>query len=213
MKKLFLLAALALGLLASSLAQAQCPGVNCTVPNQGLAYISKNRTYHAISVGLVPAASATDILCLNQSATKAVHLDQIVVSGVATTAITTPVVIKLNHSLDTGGTAATGLALPAAAPGSSADPAATATLTAYTANPTIGDSTPAYLGVQAISFAVTTGSNSPTQFLPSTNVDMFNKGWDMPALATPVQQVCLNLNGVSVIGGALAIWLEWTETP
>lgn len=210
-RKLLLGLALVLGLSAPAL--AQCPGVNCTVPNQGLAYISKNKTYHAISVGLVPAASATDILCINQSATKAVHISHIVVSGTAGTAITTPVIVKLNHSLDTGGTAATGLALPVAAASNSSDPAATATLTAYTANPTIPDSTPSYLGAQAESFAVTTTAN---QFLPfelSTEVDLFNKGWDMPALGTPVQQICLNLNGVSISTGVLAVWLSWQETP
>lgn len=215
LKRLALLATLALAPLvgASAPASAQCPGVNCTVPNQGLAYIAKQKTYNAISIGLVPAASATDILCLNQSATKAVHLDQVVVSGSAGTAITTPVVVKLNHSLDTGGTPATGLALPAPAAANSADPAATATLTAYTANPTIPDSTPAYLGAQAISFAVTTTANTPTQFLPSTASDIFNKGWDMPALATPVQQICLNLNATTITTGVLAIWVEWTESP
>lgn len=211
MKKL--LGSLLAGLLFATSALAQCPGINCTVPANGLGYIAKQKTYHAISVGLVPAASATDILCINQSSSKAVHVDQIVVSGTAGTAITTPVIVKLNHSLDTGGTAATGLALPVAAAGNSADPAATATLTSYTANPTVTDSTPAYLGVQAISFAVTTGSNSPTQYLPSTNADIFNKGWDMPPIATPVQQICLNLNATSITSGVLAVWIEWTETP
>src|SRR5580692_2774948 len=137
------------GLLFATSALAQCPGINCTVPQSGVAFIAKNKTYHAISVGLVPASAATDIFCINQSATKAVHVDSVTVTGTAGTAITTPIVLKLNHSQDTGGTAATGLALPVAAPGSSSDPAATATLTAYTANPTIPDSTPNYIGAMA----------------------------------------------------------------
>lgn len=201
------------GLLFATSALAQCPGINCTLSQNGLAFIAKSKTYHAISVSLVPASAATDIFCLNGSTTKTVHLDQVWVSGFSGTAITVPVIIKLNHSLDTGGTAATGLALPVPASAISTDPASTATLTAYTANPTIGDSTPSYLGAQAISLAVTTGAGVPVQFLPSTAADMFNKGWDIAPAATVVQQLCIYLNAATISSGSLTIWVEWTETP
>lgn len=213
-KLLLLLALVAASFIGGNAAQAQCPGVNCTQPVYGLGFIAKNRTYGAISVGLVPASSATDIWCLNQSTTKAIHIDQISVTGTAGTAITTPFVVKLNHSQDTGGTPATGLALPVAAPFSSSDIAATATLTAYTANPTIPDSTPSYLAAEDVSLGVTTTVNqAATRFLSSTSVDEFNKGFDMPAAATSVQQVCVNLNGVSVASGVLTISAIWQETP
>lgn len=210
MYRLLLSSIVALGLIAPAAAQIN------TVPQTGLiTSILKNPTYSAISVGLVPAASATDLFCLNGSTTKTVHLDRLRVSGTAGTAITTPVILKLNHSLDTGGTAATGLALPVAAPNNPGDPAATATLTAYTGNPTVNDSTPNYLHTAAVSFAVTTSTNpgSGVELKAGTAIDFFNKGWDIPKASTVVQQLCVNLNGVSISSGVLAITAEWTEAP
>lgn len=203
-----LLGTVALGLIALAAAEAQ---VN-VVPQVGMiSSILRQNTYSAISIGLVPAASATDFLCLNGSTTKNVHLRRIVYTGTAGTAITTPVILKLNHSLDTGGTAATGLALPVAAPNDPNSPAATVTLTAYTANPTVTDTSPNYLMAPAISYSTTT-TESPVDFLQSgSSVDMFSQGWNIPKAATVTQQLCLNLNGVTVTTGVFATSLEWTE--
>jgi hypothetical protein len=212
-KKLILLAALALGLLVPSLALAQCPGINCTVPQSGLAFIARNRTYTASSVALVPAASATDFWCINGSTTKTVSIRQIVIAGTAGTAITTPVLVNLNHSLDTAGTPATGLALPVPVPVNSADSAATATTTAWTANGTVNDTTPSLVAVLTPTFQVTTSANQESQLLFGTSVDNFNKGIDIPPAATVVQQVCLNMNGKSVSSGLLNITVQWTESP
>lgn len=199
------------GVVALASANAYAQGVN-QVPQVGtISNILKRNTYSAISVGLVPAASATDIVCLNGSTSKNVHLRRVVLSGTAGTAITTPVVLKLNHSLDTGGTAATGLALPVAAPLNPNNPAATATLTSYTANPTVTDSTPNYLLAPAVSFGVTTTVGEADVYTAGTSIDFFDQGWDIPKAATVTQQLCLNLNGVSISSGVLAISLEWTE--
>ena len=181
------------------------------VPQIGAITSTLNQnTFSAVSVGLAPASSATDIFCLNGSTSKTVHLDHLLITGTAGTAITTPVVLKLNHSLDTGGTPATGLALPAPAPNNSTD-VATATLTAYTANPTVNDSTPNYLMAPAISFAVTTTANQPVNYYAGQPNGWFNKGWDIRPATTVVQQLCLNLNAVSISSGVLAISAEWTE--
>ena len=201
MKKLLL--ALLLGISSPALAQVN------TVPQVGLiTSVLRNPTYSAVSVGLVPAASATDIFCISGSATKSVAVRQIVISGTAGTAITTPVVLLRRVALDTGGTAATGLALPVAATNSSGDTAATAVLTAYTANPTINDSSPSLLQGPAVSFATTTTANQPTILKSGTQVDLFTKGWDLHGAA---QQLCLNLNGASVSSGVLALSIQWTE--
>ena len=213
MKKLILLAALILGLLAPELAHAQCPGINCTVPQSGLAFIARARTYTASSVALVPAASATDFWCINGSTTKTVSIRQIVIAGSATTAITTPVLVNLNHSLDTAGTPATGLALPVAVPLNFSDSAATATVTAWTANGTVNDTTPNLMAVLTPTFQVTTTANQQTQLLFGTSVDNFNKGIDIPPAGTVVQQVCLNMNGKSVSAGVINITVQWTESP
>lgn len=198
---------LALALLgASAPAFAQ---VN-TVPEVGvISAIQKARTYSAASVGLVPASSATDIFCINASATASVSVKQIILSGTAGTAITTPVLLFRRASLDTGGTAATSTALPVGVTNFSADSAATAVLTAFTANPTIVDSSPALLAAPAISFSVTTGTNSPFTLQAGSSVDFFTKAYDL--LKGSTQQLCLNLNAVSISSGVLAISIEWTE--
>ena len=208
MKKLLLSCAAAFALAGTGVAAL---GQVNSVPQIGVITATQNiPTFSAISVGLVPASSATDIFCLNGSTTKTVSLTRLLISGTAGTAITTPVVLKLNHSLDTGGTAATGLALPASAPTNGAD-VATATLTAYTANPTIPDTSPNYLFAPAISFGATTTVNQPVEFHSGHNVDWFDKHWDIQKAATVVQQLCLNLNAVSISSGVLAISAEWTE--
>lgn len=205
MKKLLLLLALGLGLLAPAQAQVN------SVPQVGvISAIQKLRTYSAAAVGLVPAASATDILCLNGSSSAAISLREIIISGSAGTAITTPVLLYRRVSLDTGGTAATGLALPVGVANISTDSAPTATLTAYTANPTVVDSSPSLLVAPAVSFSVTTGTNSPVVINAGTQVDFFSKGYDIPKGST-TQQLCLNLNGVTVTTGVLAISLQWIE--
>lgn len=211
MKKLLLAIALLLELGASvpTPAAAAC-SVNI-VPGVGLICdIQKLRTYSAAAVGLVPAASATDILCLNGSASAAISLREIIISGSAGTAITTPVLLYRRVSLDTGGTAATGLALPVGVANISTDSAPTATLTAYTANPTVVDSSPSLLVAPAVSFSVTTGTNSATFIPAGSQVDFFSKGYDIPKGST-TQQLCLNLNGVTVTTGVLAISLQWIE--
>lgn len=201
-----ILAGSALALVAAS-AAAQ---VN-VVPQAGLiTNILKNPTYAAYSVGLVPAASATDIFCISPGTSKNISIKKLILSGTAGTAITTPVLVYRRASLDTGGTAATSLALPVAAPLLASDPASGATLTAYTANPTVNDSSPVLLSAAAVSFAVTTTANYPTIIPFSTGVDMFERGVDLQKNTT--QQICLNLNGVSISSGVLTVGIEWQES-
>jgi len=205
-KKLLLSTAMALGLIAPAFAQVN------VVPQVGvISSIVKQQTYTASGVLMVPAASATDLICLNGSTSKNVSLKEIVVSGTAGTAITTPILINLNHSLDSGGSANTGLALPVAAPLNTNNAAATATLTSYSANPTVNDSSPNLLGVWAQSFAVTTGATTPTIWPGASAVDLFVQGYDIIKAATVVQQICLNLDGKSISSGLVNVTFYWTE--
>lgn len=198
-----------LGLIALAFAQP----VNF-VPQVGVVYAYfRNPTYTASSVALVPAASATDFWCLNGSTTRTVSIREITISGTAGTAITTPVLVNLNHSLDTIGTPATGLALPVAVPLNSSNAAATATPTAWTANGTVNDAAPNLLSVLTPTFQVTTTANIQTTMYFGTSVENFNQGIDIPKAATVVQQVCLNMNGKTVSTGLLNITVTWTETP
>ena len=208
-KKSLLLSAVAgLAFIGAAFAQS----VN-TVPQVGMiSSILRNPTYTASAVALAPAASATDLFCIAASSTKNISIRRITVGGTAGTAITTPFLLYRRTSLDTGGTAATGLALPVAVPLFSTDSASTATLTSYTANPTIVDSSPSLMGVMTVDLPVTTAAGGAIHHERhwGTSVDMFSRGLDLAKNTN--QQLCINLNGVSVSSGLLNINMEWTET-
>lgn len=177
------------------------PGQNCLIE-------SAVYTYTAASIGLVPAASATDLVCITGSATKVVRLLSVKVGGTAGTALSTPVLITKHATVNTGGTAATSLALPVPYRIDSADAAPTATTTAYTANPTITDSAPGLIDAGISTFGVVTASSPSQQFNYFTHI--YN---EPPTLRGVAQQLCVNLNGVSVSTGSLTISLFWTEQP
>lgn len=214
MKKLLLAPLLGLWALLALLptatpARAAC-GVNFVSVVGVICDIVRNPTYIATSVGLVPASSATDIFCISGSTTKTISIRQITIGGTAGTAITTPFLIYQRSALDTGGTAATSLALPVPTPLSPIDPAATAVLTAYTANPTVA-ATPILLDAPLIDIPVTTAAGGAVSITNNygTQVDFLNKGMDIPKGTT--LQDCVNLNGVSISTGVLVISMQWQE--
>ena len=197
-----------LGLTAPAFAQINA------VPQVGvISGLLTQPTYTATSVGLVPAASATDIFCINGSTSKNIHIKRFLISGTAGTAITTPLLIKYNKSLDTSGTAySSTLAMPVAKPLNPNDAAsAINAVKAYSANPTVNDSTPVLLASISPSFAVTTTANQPTQLKFGAGDGLLTRSIDIPKASTVVAQVCLNLNGVSISSGVLNISAEWTE--
>jgi hypothetical protein len=214
MKRLLL--GLALLLLAPLLApaHAQAPA-NCGVnfnPAIGINCLNiRQPTYSAISRALVPAASATDIFCISGSTTKNIIISRIEISGTAGTLVNAPFTLLRRVSLDTGGTAATGTALPAASPHNTGNATSTAVLTAYTANPTIVDSSPLYFRSTWLALPTTaagTVQNSVIWFFGS-EVEAFDQHLDI--LKNTSQQVCVNLNAVSVSSGVLDISIQWTE--
>ena len=216
MKTLLISTALAAGFFAllpasPALAQNSPCGINGTNPPGTICAIGRNPSYSATSVGLVPAASATDIFCISGSATKNISIRQISIGGTAGTAVTTPFLIYQRSALDTGGTAASTLALPVAVPTNPSDPAATAVLTAYTANPTVA-ANPLLMDAVLVDLPVTTAAGGAIESSLSwgTPGDMFLKGLDIPKNTT--LQYCVNLNGVSVSSGVLVINILWQET-
>lgn len=208
MKRTLLALGLLLGLAAP--ASAQCvtaAGINTIpTPGQNCLFESIVNTFAATSVALVPAASATDIACITGSASTVVRVLSIKVGGTAGTAIATPVLITKHTSLNTGGTAATSTALPVPYRIDSTDNAPTATTTAYTANPTIADSSPGIVDGAIVTFPVVTGGATSAAFSFTTHI--YN---EPPTLRSASQQVCVNLNGVSVSTGSLTISFLWTE--
>lgn len=206
MKKLILALAF-VGAAPAALAQP----VN-VVPQVGVITTYQNtilkQSYRASSVGLAPAASATDIFCITGSATKTIKITKFRVSGTAGTLVTAPVYVAFRIAADTAGTLASNLALPVASKLDTGNDAATAVLAAYTANPTIGDTSPEIMASGWVTLPVTSAgvATVPLEFT------FGGFPWVQPlTLRGAAQQACLNLNGVSVSSGLLGITVEWYE--
>lgn len=65
--------------------------------------------------------------------------------------------------------------------------------------------------VAGLAFTGAAGGRVDSERLFGTSVDMFSRGIDL--LKNTTQQLCVNLNGVSVSSGVLAITMEWQEYP
>lgn len=209
MKKLLL----ALGLLTiSGPAWAQCVGAGsiniATLP--GIVCLSEPTadTYAATGIGIAPASTATDIACITGSATKIIRLQAIRVSGTAGTLVNVPVLITKHISANTGGTAATGTALPVPYPLDSTDATVTATTTAYTANPTIVDSAAGIIDAGMLVLTATGTLAGNIGLLFDWSHRTFSEG---PTLRGIAQQVCVNLNSTSPSSGLVNVSFRWTE--
>lgn len=204
MKRLLLTTALVGALLVPAVAQP--------VPQFGvLTGYAPKVTYSAGFVGLVPAASATDTVCLAGSATKTVKLTKVVLSGSAGTLVTLPVSLVKKATADTGGTAASTTANPAntITKMDSGFAAATATPVSYTAVPTINDAGTIFAS-QSLTLPVTSAgvATVPAVFdFTRDNANLVNQ----PTLRGVAQQICVHLNTVSVSSGVINGYITWTE--
>lgn len=207
--KRFLLSALGLVALCTT-AVAQ---VN-VVPQTGVNTANlRVATYSAVSIALVPAASATDIFCIAASSTKTIEINRLSISGTAGTLVSAPFTLVKRASLDTGGTGASTTANPANTTTKhvSTNAAASATLIAYTANPTIVDTSPGYIRTDYLTLPTTAAGTVivPLLWEFGTAVDAYNQPPTLVRGST--QQYCVNLNAVSVSSGVLQVSIEWTE--
>lgn len=210
MKRILLSLGLWLGL--TVLASAQCVsagGIN-SVPMTGLGCLTEPTvpTYSATGVGIAPASSATDIACLTGSTSKVIRVQRMRVSGTAGTLISVPVLITKHVAANTGGTAATGTALPVPYTIDTNNVAVTATATSYTANPTIADAAPGIVTAAILPLGLTGTA------LASSGV-LFDFGdlnyAEKPTLRGVAQQLCVNLNSTSPSSGLVNVSFFWTE--
>lgn len=212
MKKL-LLSAIAL-LALSCGAQAQCVGVGGVnnVPQTGVTCIQDSgvATFSVTSIGIVPAATPTDIFCLTGSATRTIRVKQVRVTGTAGTAINITTYLMKHTIANTGGTAASTEAtgLPTVVQMDSSLAAVSATATAYTANPTI-DATRAFFSAQTMLLPVTstavTAAPALWLFDPASS-------FAPPALRGIAQQLCVGYNGVTTpSSGVVSVNMIFTE--
>jgi len=178
-------------------------------PGLTTAYLARN-TYSAAFIGLVPAASTTDLVCLAGSASKTIRLQNIKMSG-SGTAISIPVTVLKRVTADTAGTAASTTANPAntISKRDSANPTAVAVPIAYTANPTINDTSPTYIDSQQFGVVATTVGVISPQIVFDFSKDLENFQ-QLPAIKGAAEQICVNLNATSATA-LLTGSLTWTE--
>ncbi|SRR5213075_2416572 len=185
-----------------------------TVPQVGLTtgYLARV-TYSAVFIGLAPAASTTDLICIAGSSSKTIRLQSLTVSGSAATTLSLPITVLRRTSLDTAGTAASTTANPAntISKRDVGSPTATATLVSYTANPTINDASPTYIDSAQLAISLTTMATVgiPVRFDWSKDTENFLQA---PTITQGVTgQICLNLNATSLASGLLTGSITWTE--
>jgi hypothetical protein len=143
MKRLKLLLALGIALGLSAPALAQQPGVNSNLNTVfTLPLDSIKRTYSQAMANLVVASSPTTWWQICGSATSTVRVTRLTIAGRQTTAAHADIQLIKTSTAATGGTIASGQPFAGAAvvgvPYDSNFAAGTATVTAWTANPTVG---------------------------------------------------------------------------
>ena len=211
MRKALLIVGFLLGLSAPAWAQVPCIGVGGvnSVPQVGISCAQEPTvtSYAATGVGIIPASAATDIACIAGATNKVIRIQAIRVSG-SGTAISVPVLIRKNASLDTGGTAGTGTVLPVAYPLDSANAAASAVLVSYTANPTINDAAPGIISSANLGLVATTvGAAVQPYVLFDYDTRLYSQA---PLMRKTTEQICVNLNGTSPTA-LLNVTFRWTE--
>lgn len=177
-------------------------------PSSGIVLAAPDRkaTYSASITGLAPAASATDFFTISGSATTTIRVTEASCSGVSTAAATATVVGLLRSTANTSGTSTS----PTVVPLDSANPAGTAVVKAYTANPTTGT----LIGNIRVG-SLSTNTAATSAFSNSPVVWRFgsNAGAEQEVVLRGVaQSFALNGNGASFTSGAaLNCTVTWTE--
>jgi hypothetical protein len=168
--------------------------------------------YSAAKQGLVPVATPTDVFTIIGSASKVVRVLrlEIVVTSTAATGAAIDVLLLRRSTADTGGTSTT----TAFIPHDSADPAATAVFTTYTANPgALG--TIIGVALRAAKLMPTLATSTATDFpLPDRAFWEFgNRPGKGIVLRGVADTLAINLNSVSLAAGAsMSIAAEITES-
>ena len=174
------------------------PYESTNIPNDKPSFMA------AIS-GLVPAASATDIFTISGKAGRIIRINQIQISGIATSATAIPIFVARRSALNTGGTST-----PVAAVNmdtANAGSAAGATVLAYTANPSglgtlVGNIATARMILSTASASVGT---APIVF---SFERMYMK---LPTLRDTNEMLVLNYGGATAAGNSVDISISWTE--
>lgn len=159
-------------------------------------------TYRAAIVGLVPAASPTDVFYIEGSASKTIRVTKVTLTGRATAVAGMDVRLIKHSTANSGGTCATVAAVPLI----NTDAAATANVKSCTANPTPGTAIGDVFDEQYFLGNLTTGVSGPP-----LETNFGREGGKPVTLSGTAQGLAVNLNGVTQAGNVVQITLEWSE--
>lgn len=169
----------------------------------------RKATYSAGKAGLVPASSATDIFTITGATGKVVRVTRVTLT--ATSSSATPaaldVVLLRRSTANSSGTSTA----PTAVAHDSTNVSASATVLAYTANPTTGT---AVGTIRNSKFFQTLATYTATDFPTKDQItwDFGNRPSQAIVLRSASEVLAINLNGSSATSTAsFDIDVEWTE--
>jgi hypothetical protein len=161
-------------------------------------------TYSFSIVGLAPASSPTDIFNITGSASKTIKITRLIVSALQTTAGSIDVlVIKRSGGTQSAGTSGASSIVS----NDTNNPTASALVQTYTSNPgSVGTSLGnIFAGKVLVTAAATT--SSPDKVI----LDYGNRPAQAQVLRGTTQSISVNLNGVTLTGGSVDVFCEWSE--
>ena len=166
------------------------------------------QTYKASITNLVAATTPTDVFTITGSATKVVRVTHLCLMGTQTTQATRSVLVIKRSAANTGGTSSACTAVP----NDSNNAAATATVLAYTANPTgLGAAVGTMISRQIfIGNAAPGGNVSPIEGGGGDLYEAYRPSQAIVLRGT-AQVLAINLNSVTSAGNSFDIFVEWTE--
>lgn len=163
-------------------------------------------TYSASITNLASAASATDILTITGSATKTIKVMRITISGTTTTQGWQDILLIKRSAANTAGTSTA----PTIVSRDSTNAAATATVLAYTANPTLGAAI-GTMNVQKYYMPIAASGGNQVGANDFLRFDLADGPVQAVTLRGTTQVLAVNLNGVTIAGPAFDIDIIWTE--
>lgn len=178
---------------------------NPILDTRGASYVSIDglrATYSYVATDVTPVATATDVVVIAGSATKTVRISRVCFGGSATAASIYDVYMYKRTVANTGGTATN----PVPTQHDSGDAAASATVSLYTANPTLGTGS-----IVRASKTFLINGGTPVGGTPIQCWD-FGVGVERPTLRGVAQSFALNHGGAAVPAGASLYYnVEFTE--
>jgi len=162
-------------------------------------------TYTAASGTFTPAATPTDLFTITGSATKVVKILKIMLYATQTTAGSNILYLNRYSTANTGGTSAT----PTIITLDTSNPAPTAVIRSYTANPTLGTLVGSHEVVRAFTPTLTTAGT--LQPVVVWDYDTGSQGQPITLRATS-EQISVNFAGAArPTGLSVACFVKFTE--